>query len=559
MKIKSFIQNENDTENKTTSSNNPQQVVLSYYYSTKSYNLLLLPRKKVTSLYDEDNNFDMAAIQQQTTTMANTATIGASLLNFIHNNNNNDTSDNRQIRHNHRENDVPRSGEGGGGRTQQQQTTTTTTTTTSDIPVNPCLLLYTHNNNKNSRKRSHRRIAVCGPSRSCNSSLAMELAYSAARSAAPCLCFDPRMCRCIAVTIYRPAALQSADDEEDNFPLYCRQIINTRTRIATNAQDCDIDQQSQHVDKRQRTNKQQQQQQQQQKEERLQDDSNDYWDLQILKRIRVQRVGSVRELMHDLLTLCGKPLQEQPRPGGAIIIDDIDTIVARGSTTTTMTTNNDPSGTGNGGASLSWQATSGAILQTGTYRSTFLVIYLLLFPSTRPYFFFGFGWYSILFIAVALASDTATALERSFGPSGQPITVLVTTKDSRMIFPSSIGTTIFLRQQKQKQEILNDRHNDECQEWKVRSDDDDCNTSTIDNKNSKTEMDNMTTNNNKSLTIQSRWYAEIRPTTSWDSGICSDEGEEEAEEEDDSPSFVEYVVVHKTNNDESEIRWKIPS
>jgi hypothetical protein len=73
-------------------------------------------------------------------------------------------------------------------------------------------------------------------------------------------------------------------------------------------------------------------------------------------------------------------------------------------------------------------------------------------------------------------------------------------------------------------------------------------------------MDNMANNNNnKSLTIQSRWYAEIRPTTSWDGGICSGEGEEEAEEEDGSPTFVEYVVVQKTNNDDSEIRWKIPS
>jgi hypothetical protein len=263
------------------------------------------------------------------------------------------------------------------------------------------------------------------------------------------------MCRCIAVTIYRPAAAsQSADDEQDNFPLYCRQIIITRTRNATNAQDCDIDQQSQHVDKRQRTGKQQQQQQQQQqKEERLKDDSNDYWDLQILKRIRVQRVGSARELMHDLLTLCGKPLHEQPRPGGAIIIDDIDTIIAQGSTktTTTMTTNDDPSGNGCGGtSSSSWQATSGAILQTGTFRSTFVVLCCLLSPSIGSYFVFVFGGIQMLFITVALASDTATALERSFGPSGQPITVLVTTKDSRMVFPSSIGTTIFLQQNKNK-------------------------------------------------------------------------------------------------------------
>ena len=198
----------------------------------------------------------------------------------------------------------------------------------------------------------------------------MEVAYSTARSAAPCLCFDPRMCRCIAVTIYRPATASSSsqsnedNDDEDNFPLFCKQIIKTEdddiaTTTNTNPQDCNDEQEIQHVDKRQRTEEQEQQQQQ-----KNTNGSNSYdnWDVQILKRIRVHRVSSLRELMHDLLTLCGKPLHEQPRAGGAIIIDDIDQIIAQqqDSNSTIMMTNS------SGGNTPSWQSTSGAILQTGT-------------------------------------------------------------------------------------------------------------------------------------------------------------------------------------------------
>ena len=76
----------------------------------------------------------------------------------------------------------------------------------------------------------------------------------------------------------------------------------------------------------------------------------------------------------------------------------------------------------------------------------------------------------------------------------------------------------------------------------------------------------LTTNNNNPLTIQSRWYAEIRPTTSWNGiypeMILGDEEDVvEEKDDDDSPTFVEYVVVKRMNNDdsESEIRWKIPS
>ena len=91
---------------------------------------------------------------------------------------------------------------------------------------------------------------------------------------------------------------------------------------------------------------------------------------------------------------------------------------------------------------------------------------------------------------MALASDTATALENSYGPSGQqPIAVLVTTKDSRMIFPSSIETVVHLKQQEQKEQEQQD--DDECQEWKVASDDDDdyyCN-------NTSADIDNENTNN----------------------------------------------------------------
>lgn len=154
-----------------------------------------------------------------------------------------------------------------------------------------------------SRKRS--RILLCGPSKSGKSSLAMNLAYTKASLVSPCLCLDSRMCHCIAVTMYVPAfptsttstpasgateALTSSLRNDDNFPLPCRRVDKGRAGDEL----CVLD-----------------------------------WDPRILKRIRVNWVASVHELLQNLLEMLGKPLQERPRSGGAIIIDDLDLIVSK--------------------------------------------------------------------------------------------------------------------------------------------------------------------------------------------------------------------------------------
>jgi hypothetical protein len=188
----------------------------------------------------------------------------------------------------------------------------------------------------NQRKRS--RIMLTGPAKSGKSSLAMNFAYSKVISAAPCVCLDTRMCRCIAVTMYRPvvqptpstsagagpeSSTTNIPDNMDDFPLMCR-----------------------YIDASMESNKCQSENAQASME----------WDPQLLKQIRVHRISNVRELLQDLLSLLGKPLQEQPRSGGAIIIDDLDKIVARDVNNVRMSHGN-----------AHWNATTSAILQVGLY------------------------------------------------------------------------------------------------------------------------------------------------------------------------------------------------
>jgi adenosyl cobinamide kinase/adenosyl cobinamide phosphate guanylyltransferase len=208
-----------------------------------------------------------------------------------------------------------------------------------------CRSFLHHINNESRQSHNHRkrsRIMVTGPIKSGKSSLAMNFAYSNAISAAPCLCLDARMCRCIAVTMYRPVvqltkrvslgdrlgATTNSPDSTDNFPLMCR-----------------------YIDAPMESNKQQSKNAKESIE----------WDPQILKRIRVHRISNVRELLHELLSLLGKPLQDQPRSGGAIIIDDLDMIVARDVNIVRMSQGN-----------AHWNGTTSAILQVGLYCITWL-------------------------------------------------------------------------------------------------------------------------------------------------------------------------------------------
>jgi GTPase SAR1 family protein len=177
------------------------------------------------------------------------------------------------------------------------------------------------------RQQQRRRILVCGPSKSGKTSLAMDLAYSKALIAKPCLCLDPQMCHCIAVTMYRccrrrrrktastkmdAADDDDNDDDDDDFPICARQY-HGRPPAASSFNKMNGNQRDDEDDDL-RTNNHEK--------------KDDCWDPRILKSIRIQYVTSVRELLHDMLSLLGKPLQDRPRGGGAIIIDDLDKIVA---------------------------------------------------------------------------------------------------------------------------------------------------------------------------------------------------------------------------------------
>ena len=214
-----------------------------------------------------------------------------------------------------------------------------TTATKISVPFvhHPCLLLdgcHQINNNDRTAATDRRRILVCGPPRSGKTSVALNLAYSMAGSAAPCLCFDPRMCRCTAVTIYKAALTAGAADED--FPLHCRPVVAQSVAvendhaIATQNRDVPSTNQDHHSMPNEREKGKANDQTTADHASAFHDNKTSLldWDPQVLKRIRMHRVTSVRELLQDLLCLLGKPLQEQPRAGGAIVIDDIDKIAA---------------------------------------------------------------------------------------------------------------------------------------------------------------------------------------------------------------------------------------
>lgn len=139
----------------------------------------------------------------------------------------------------------------------------------------PCLLL----------PRDSRRILLQGPERSGRTSLVMNLAYScASRQSSSCHCMA-HPCRCSTVFLYRKSRVSSLDDD---FPMPCHdsRLFNTKKDL---------------------------------EEYRIRD-----WELDTLRRIRIEYVSSARELLQDMLGLLGKPWQDQPIR--AILIDDLDQI-----------------------------------------------------------------------------------------------------------------------------------------------------------------------------------------------------------------------------------------
>ncbi|KAG7360678.1 hypothetical protein IV203_035777 [Nitzschia inconspicua] len=279
----------------------------------------------------------------------------------------------------------------------------------------------------------------------------MDIAYSKTSMAPPCLCLDTNMCRCTTVTMYMPVAVppasaKAATSDEEEFPLSCRRVGNEEATEDPS------------------------------KGGRYQD-----WNPHILKRIRIHRVASVRELLLDLLGMLGKPLQEQPRFGGAIIIDDLDTIVMRDPNIGRVSGNY-----GNGHRN----ATTTAILQT-----------------------------------IAVASDTALALESlRIGTStvGDPISVVATTKDVRMVLSPCIDTIVTLRH------ISGDI---DSAQWKIPS---------------LRNQDKKDSEVGDNITVCSLWQAEIRSSL-----YSSPELMEE------QTSIVDYAIVEsETNFGDRELRWK---
>jgi hypothetical protein len=180
--------------------------------------------------------------------------------------------------------------------------------TTSSGPSLPCLLLP---GDPPMTTTSTRRILLQGPPKSGRTSLAMNLAYSCASSAI-CPCVDDGACRCIAVIIFRPASQQNTE-----FPLACHPS-DQKNEPSDNF-----------YQRYQKLNNRPLHQQQQQV---IED-----WEPRVLKRIQVHYVTSARELLHELLSVLGKPLSQQP--SRAIVMDDLDLITAATTTTTEQQAN----------------------------------------------------------------------------------------------------------------------------------------------------------------------------------------------------------------------------
>ena len=154
----------------------------------------------------------------------------------------------------------------------------------------------------NTRTTGPKTILLQGPSECGRSSLAMEFAMEMASKATCCCSPAQQQQPCVC----RPVALLRPDTTDDSFPIPCRRFGK---------------------------------QQQQQSTKNLNrfksgdDNNNDkLWNQSILERIQVYHFGSFRDTLLYLLSLQGKPLQEQPY--SAIVIDDLDSLAENSATTT---------------------------------------------------------------------------------------------------------------------------------------------------------------------------------------------------------------------------------
>jgi DNA polymerase III delta prime subunit len=339
-----------------------------------------------------------------------------------------------------------------------------------------------------------RRILLCGPQGSGKTSLAMNLAYSKAGSVASCLCFDARMCRCTAVTIYKAAATPTTGPmgvQDEEFPLFCRPVQEydcTTTTTTTTTRDSITENEIDLPNPNDEDMDHQGEEDGNHTEQEVATTRKD-WDPLILKRIRVHRVTSVRELLHDLLSMLGKPPREQPRPGGAIVIDDIDKIVARDTASRNHGTTWG-AGVGSHQGNAQRTAMSAAILQI-----------------------------------IAVATDTVMALESSQGvsPTGGGISVLVTTENTNTVASPCMDTIVTLRSQDQQEQQQNHGvtgAKDIHEHWEIFS------------------------KHSEKLSADCFWNAEICPSP-W-----------EAVSKSDNNIIMQYAVVTTSVDGNKEILWK---
>lgn len=175
---------------------------------------------------------------------------------------------------------------------------------------------------EHSRSKRRKRILLCGPPRSGKSTLAMDLAYSEA--AANYECCGGLPCDCIAAIVYRPHSDQQIHEDkqgqydDDRFPLVCHPLsqgLNSDCYPSKNPAGTRGFEETGVRNPHRRTTGSHE------------DDGSSSWDPKLLRKIRVSRVSSLRDLWWDLLVLAGRPVNEQPTR--AIIIEDLDKLMGQ--------------------------------------------------------------------------------------------------------------------------------------------------------------------------------------------------------------------------------------
>jgi hypothetical protein len=172
------------------------------------------------------------------------------------------------------------------------------------------------NENTNSPPR---RILLQGPPKSGRSSVAMDLAYAIA-AATPCRQHCEASCRCVAVSLFLPCNNDNGAAQQDpQFPLHCQELTTTHVQQDANGNISNpLQQHGQH------SFQVQMQQLEQSKAAVSSQHGTTAWKMDILRRIQVRHVTSVREVWEYLLTVQGKPVGEQP--WGGILMDNLDVL-----------------------------------------------------------------------------------------------------------------------------------------------------------------------------------------------------------------------------------------